>query len=367
MATDQKKYCFNLWVTPIWFVVALLLHMHAASAQDGPCSQDDLMNKKGGWKQKTDFFQPPDNYTPAMKPEIMKRLNAMHELVRQAYSQPMGAEAFWYREIMGYPLNKKAPVPYSLSHYLLEYYCSDREHRWKLDEEYMSDVMVHVNSFAGFLHFDTSMKVGHYYVAQMAVRVGKLKGTDLFQLSLVRGNERYIIIARDGQLPYIPLTRKQYLDALREKFERARDDQVKGVQEHSLEDENARKKHLEYVQHMYDRQFNQIGDYFATHSEDDLNQVACTRNSDDCFFTPEEKGGRMEVIFNGKYFNKELPLWVPQFILVYWTWNDGEGPGGGLLRPVPPDMNVCCKVAKNFKEKIEQNLDVDALRKLIDQ
>jgi len=44
-----------------------------------------------------------------------------------------------------------------------------------------------------------------------------------------------------------------------------------------------------------------------------------------------------------------------------WEWNDGEGPAGGLLKPKPPDMNVCCRISKYYKESIENNLDIDAL------
>jgi len=37
-------------------------------------------------------------------------------------------------------------------------------------------------------------------------------------------------------------------------------------------------------------------------------------------FSTEEKGGQQMVRLNPDYFNMNLPRYVPQFLIVYWSW-----------------------------------------------
>ena len=39
-------------------------------------------------------------------------------------------------------------------------------------------------------------------------------------------------------------------------------------------------------------------------------------------FTTEEAGGGMLVTENPKYMRKDLPVYVPQFFFVSWSWNN---------------------------------------------
>jgi hypothetical protein len=224
----------------------------------------------------------------------------------------------------------------------------------------------YINNFDRFIPFDTTMKVGHLAAAFMYNRVGKLKDADIFQISLVRVNERFIIISREGQLPYIPLSQKQYLTTLKEKFEREKQWRLSRELPYQ-KNETAKASLISYINREFDPKLNAINDYLTNHNDEDLNQTAFVKNNYDIKFTDENKGGRMIVILNTDYFNHNLKSYVPQMILFYWSWDDGEGPGGGLLRPVAPDMNLCCKVSKFYKESIEHNLDLDAFRQLLDK
>ena len=62
-----------------------------------------------------------------------------------------------------------------------------------------------------------------------------------------------------------------------------------------------------------------------------------------------EAGGRRLVRLNPDYFNNTLPLYVPQFLIVYWRWKKGDTP------------------SEYFKEQLEKNLDFNALQKMIDK
>jgi hypothetical protein len=45
-------------------------------------------------------------------------------------------------------------------------------------------------------------------------------------------------------------------------------------------------------------------------------------NSNFSIFTTEEAGGNMLVTENPKYMRKDLPVYVPQFFLVFWSWQN---------------------------------------------
>jgi len=333
-----------------------------------PCAiNHDLMSVTGIWKKVDDFTEPGKNCKAEMKAEIYKRLDGIQHIIQSAYSQPKGSEVRWKRNIMGHPLGRSNCATYSLGVMMFENYCDVADHKIKYEDETDNLLDVYVNFPNGYFVFDTSMKVGHMYVAEMYPRVGKIKDVDLFQTSLVRGNSRFIIVSRHGQLPYIPLTRRQYLNTLKTKFQ----NEKKWMIERSFSSakNDADKLRAEqYWKSQYDPKINRIDDYLLNTIDEDLNQLAFVKDMQDFkkFYT-EQEGGRMPVIVNKDYFNETLDPFAPQFLLMRWEWNDGEGPPGGLLKPKPPDMNICCRISKYYKESIEKNLDIDALRQMLDK
>jgi hypothetical protein len=349
-------------------ILIFLSFMPDAHAQKDTCTWDDLLHVKGSWKRMPDYMlYPGKNYLPAMKTEIFKRLGKMQEIMMGVYT-PSGMEAAWQRQVIGTATYTKAKtVAYSIWGQLLEYRCDSKTHKPYLEDESGNHYDFFVNNFSSAVNYDTSMRIGKYYVALLPSRVGSLKGVDLFQYSLVRGNERCIIISRDGQLPYTPLTRKQFLTALKEKLLNEVNHYL-GQNAQNAKTEAEKLKVGQYWKSHYDPKIKTIDDYLNNHSEEDLAQTAFVKNIYEFQqFYSEKEGGKMPIIVNGDYFHLNQTPYFPQFITVYWEWDDGEGPGGGLLAPVPPDMNVCCRVSKHYKESIEQNLDVEAIRQLLDQ
>jgi hypothetical protein len=211
------------------------------------------------------------------------------------------------------------------------------------------------------------MHVGNLYVALMYPRVGQLKGIDLFQVSLVRANERFVIISHDGDLPYRPLTQKEYLLSLERKVQNEKNRLLTGAIKYAKNEQQKTDAENYYNSH-YDPQIKLIDDYLSKTDETELSKPALVKDMMGFkkFYT-EKEGGRMPVVLNTSYFNSNQSSYLPQFMLVYWSWNDGEGPAGGLLRPVAPDMNICCPVSGFYKESIEQNLDVDSLKQLLNK
>lgn len=331
------------------------------------CTQDDLLNKIGTWKKGEDYIWPEKNYTPALKPEIFSRIDKIQKIIQNIYPQPKGMEPRWERQVYGVPPYKSGTVCYSLWVQSFQYLCDAISHKPVLEDETGNDIYVYVNHFGGFMNYDTAMHVGHMYVALMYPRVGQLKGADLFQVSLVRVRERFIIVSRNGQLPYTPLTQKQYLISLKRKFQNEKNKLLSSALQYAKNDEQKLTSEKYYESH-YDPKIKFIDDYLSNTSEDELSKIAFVKDMGDFkkFYT-EKEGGRMPVILNTDYFNPKQSPYLPQFMLAYWSWDDGEGPAGGLLRPVAPDLSVCCKVSKYYKESIENNLDVDALRQMLDK
>jgi hypothetical protein len=75
----------------------------------------------------------------------------------------------------------------------------------------------------------------------------------------------------------------------------------------------------------------------------------------------------MPVIFNADYFDNGCCPISPQFLFLKWEWYDEEGPQAGLLRPTPPNMNVCCQVSRYYKESFGGNLNIAALPDMLDK
>jgi hypothetical protein len=333
-----------------------------------PCSQEELMTIKGKWvKEPADFTITGQSYTAPQRHEMDLRMDNAFELVRAAWPDPKGMQVKWGHSFGFTVPGRSGTIGYNMGAGVFHFYCNPDLQHLGVDDETDGGVDVHFNTFGGLLYFDTSMHVGRYYVTLMPARVGKLKDVDLYQTSLVRANQQFIIIARDGQFPLTMLTRKQYLISLKGKLQREEDRGIANELKYAKNDQQ-KSQVLPYWHSHYDPKLKLINDYLAGASEEDLAQPAYVKNLQEFtrFFT-EKEGGCAPAISNANYFSPQQTPYFPQFMVVVWGWNDGEGPSGGLLRPHAPDLNVCCRVDKFFKESMEQNLDPDAFRQMLDK
>jgi hypothetical protein len=348
-------------------VLILLAVANSCLAQAPACTQEILLGRIGSWKQHPDYIWPGKNYTPAMQPEIFKREEAARDILKAAYPRPKGMEVFWKHQILGTPLYKSGTVVYDLWCQLFEYLCDSQTGQPVLEDESSNSIHVIFNQFGNLINYDTSLRIGHLYLALMPPRVGKIGETDLFQTNLVRADERFVIISRPGELPYLPLNRGQYLQALKDKLIREEKKLTEGALKYAKSGADSNRA-IQYWQKEYDPKIKSIDGYLASAGSQDLALPALVRDMQSFQkFYSESEGGRMPFILNLDYFKKPEPPYFPRFIVLDWAWNDGEGPTGGLLRPVPPDMDKCCRVAKFYKESMEKNVDIQALRNLLDK
>jgi hypothetical protein len=326
------------------------------------------MTIKGKWvKTPEDHIITGQSFPDAQIKEMGLRIDQACRLVQAAWPDPKGMLVRWYRSFGFTVPSKSGTTGYELTGMAFHYYCNPDLQHLSVNDEDDGGFSARFNSFGGLLSFDTSMHVGHHYVALMAPRVGKVKNVDLYQTGLVRANEQFVVIARDGQFPLRMLTRNEYLTTLRRKLQQEEERGMSNEIKYAKNDEKKDQARA-YWQSHYDPKFKIIDDYLSRASDDDLNQTAFVKDLQNFtrFYT-ESEGGRAPVVNNGDYFRPQQTPYFPQFIIVFWNWNDGEGPAGGLLRPKAPDLEACCRIDKFFKESMEQNLDVEAFRQMLDK
>jgi hypothetical protein len=194
--------------------------------------------------------------------------------------------------------------------------------------------------------------------------------------------DRAVVIAHDGKLPWHSLTQKQYLTGLKNKWQTELQKQmnsydeneekmkkeidkvsnstspqapkIKQQLEQQLKDFQAKKEgYKSSSRKFYDEEIKYIDNYFANASAETLEQVAIIDPKYNALkfrgtFGDEDNGGTKLIAVGAKYFNKDLPRYVPQFMVLYWRWTEDP-------------------VSLRFKEQFEENFPLEKLKAMIDK
>ncbi len=98
-----------------------------------PCTDEIVMAVKGKWKTSPDAIIGPDKTFPASQYHQLKtRLDKIAVLFQEAYPNPKGNEATWYRDIGGDAMVKNGPVPYQFTSLYKSWYCNQKLHKLML-------------------------------------------------------------------------------------------------------------------------------------------------------------------------------------------------------------------------------------------
>lgn len=219
----------------------------------------------------------------------------------------------------------------------------------------------------------------------------KWKGYEMY--GDVRLNGRKILIPREGMLPYIPVTRKQYLDRCIEQttklydkiIEAEKQMPVRSPEEQEKEkkdklakfekdfgkdpkrlksavdyylsgyktDQQIREERVENALKHKEQELKKFTDELEkTTSEDLLDSPAVIRVMyySDLIFDTDPKTGSMLITENPAYIRKDLPLHVPQFIIFNWKWNPDFWP-----------------VHKGYEKEFLQDFPIEKLQAMIDK
>src|SRR5687767_13233443 len=235
---------------------------------DGPCTKAMVEKVKGRWIKNADNL-----FTTTHQPEVSKRLDAIHQLVLKIYPEPTGVDAVWHRtnrnqffasqvkidynrdgvprrnEINGIPV---ATYYYEAGFY--PYFCGSKNEMYQgWPGETGTGISVYINSLDSYGRgkVDDPMTIDGRPVSMRPPAKERWKGYELSYGDEVSenkdafGGNRSVLIHREGMLPYIPVTRKQYLDHsishLTEIFDKIIKD-TKEIPVRSLEEQEAEKK-----------------------------------------------------------------------------------------------------------------------------
>ena len=404
----------------------LLLILTSSSylyAQDQPCNDNVIMNTKGIWyRPEANPYIPSDktNFTKPQELAIAARMEEMYKMMLKAIPGPMGLDGRWsYRNYDGEFASKvkyittpdgRVQMDYVKLNHLSGYDCSwafwDFVCIGKLVRSYgtgdpTAGISVTVNNLGALLSgelMDNDVLIDGQVIKSKLTVQGSWKGYDLMWEG-GQGRElhhdRYVLIHRKGELPYIPVTRKQYLDRALIYVNKFYDKMIKSfdlVPVRSLEEQEAlKKKTIEGYEKTYagdPKKSKSAVDYYLMSYQTDqqrrdeqINKIVKERNAElkniqdelekttkeglldspaivtgvsgifnpgAPVFSTEEEGGSMLVTENPEYLRKDLPKDVPQFMVILWDCGTSK-----------PD--------KNLRKLFEENFEVEKLQAMIDK
>ena len=379
----------------ISLLVSCLFFLNCSFAQQA-CNDEAIMNTKGSWKKWSDANPFPDPGFPKNQfPQANSRIDKMQKLLQAAYPEPKGIEAGWYHSISGNAMVKSGPVPYELDAFFNAYFCNNYENKIEKGGETGTWFYVWANQFNWFAKYVNIYVIQKQPVYLLQKKMGSLNGYPLYE-GIYNGTSntgtrysRAIIITRTGQSPYLPVTRKQFLKAFlnynEKKFPKALEFQKNRAVKTDAEEEAEKKENLKTIERVtpadklarakdnylrnyvtskqrkeatiaetiknFEKDMKPARDLLADSLKEELDQPAIL-DFDNLLlfkeFSTEEKGGQQLVRLNPGYFDMTLPKYVPQLLIVYWSW-DGIKP------------------TTSWRDQIEKNFNFTALKEMIDK
>ena len=350
-----------------------------------PCSDEFINNYKGKW-----LIHEPISVND-YHDEVMRRLNAIQDLVHQTYPQPMGVDVSWggsfaktsFADEVKYVLvrdrdleetqtrvNPVYRLTYGCS--LCPWICTDQPNEMyngypeiagtglKIDANWL--YILNRNVMGG----GDEWRIDGRPIKTKMFTVGTWKGYDV--MSIVGGyyadqrSSKYVLISRDGILPYIPVTRKQYLDRAIQYATRFYDDLNKTIQQNNEAMPAQVRSPQKEIDDQKDRNtkakndaLKKLHDELEKTTKDGLLDTPAVVRLDPLLmnegpvFLPEPEGGTLLATENPNYFRKDLPKYVPQFFILELTGGDVKGS------------------SMDFKRIIEEDFQIEKLKAMIDK
>jgi len=371
-----------------------------------PCTDSFLLSIKGKYHFEGNSINTSVLDSKTHSPEIIKRGNAIHKAVMEALPQPPGMEANWKTMSGQYRFAHDSEYAKGIHTYHFRYSCLYFDYYcWKksatvtelhVDGETGNWIVVDVNGgnpgLGGGEMID-SMVLNGQPVYRMRPVVKKWRDYEI--LHDANGGDSYLLIHRNGVLPYIPVTRKQYFDYRIPYIDKMYDRLLIGalgtiVVRSPEEQETTKKKWLDKIDKDYANnptkreaaRKNYLDSYrpdefyreqakekflkgkaaMMKRYKDELEKTSreglldapaiisgiIDAEGEIPLFTTEPERGGMLVTENPNYFRKDLPKYVPQLIWLHWNWHDT--PAG-----------------RNMEKLIEEIIPVEKLQAMIDK
>ena len=330
-------------------IVFMILFLTAfnAVAQVPPGIDDSIMNIKGNWSIRSAVYPAPNQSRPAnLFPLLNKKVDSIAAIFRQAYPNLRGTNAFWYSSLDEGVLYNGAPWSYAYRSGFMYYYYNTAAKKIIPTGETGTWAYAFVNRV--FWLFDqTQMNIeadGQTRAVWLFPHEkGEWNGHTLYEPVTHGGqNASAIMLTKNGRLPYKPVSQLQYLQSLRKIREKEK-------QESNAKVDKSLAQVLQKQNEFWDKELKTIDDYISNTDKATLAQQAIVTNwriFKGSFPTLKEKNAFKLVYIDPEYFNSKLPSYTPQFIVVYWRWNN-NAPG------------------RYFKQQLEQHFRADRLKAMI--
>ena len=330
-----------------------------------PCNDELLKKTPGRWMPVGRGFYA--KISKQQELEIVNRLNVIHQLVYNIYPSPKAFDAMTFYSTTdqdfasqvkiessqyGRPnnsyINGTSTICYGYSAKFCDYHCGRETYEIMRGAgcEAGTNITVTINSLDGFLtraslddyNMDI-MRIDGRQIRMMPVRTGKWKGYDIFKPEAGSG-VNMILLHRDALLPFIPVSRKEYLDRSIVCLQKFFDKSLK-LMEHPeglalLQDKKERDEGIKKYQKLRDDVLKYYQDELnATTKAGLLNAPAILFGgiadilTTYPIFTTQDAGGKMLVTENPAYLKKDIPKYIPQF-MIYTMWDGQDGPDPAL-------------------------------------
>jgi len=319
----------------------------------------------------------------------MKRLDEIHKMFFEVYPEPVGLDLAWHYVIRNDSFGGKVTTDKTREgvtrHYksqqailLANNYYNVRFYHYVCNYSNNTEIVggfpgasdaqlfVWINSFDYFAAItpDACMRINGYPVGMRQPVQTTWKGYDMTYNPLST-DARSVLIHRKGKLPYIPVTRKQYLDHSIEHLNDMMNEQIKmqmDIPVRSIEEqEEEKKKKLEKFKKDFGadpKRLKSAVDYYLAGYKTEQEQrdervkkltstseVLLKEYADELensrkagmldfpayvldwhppqpglggIFVDEKQAGKMLVIENTAYIRKDIPSYAPQFMVVSW-------------------------------------------------
>lgn len=301
----MKKYIVLLLFTSIY--------SYSSIAQTTTCNDKLIMSIIGTWK-----LSPQQQVLkPVIKTEYdqaTKNMETFHKLLLEAYPQGIGCEPVW-NKIGIYP-GFYVPWVYSYHYYtaILPYFCINNK-PVKIDRT-NTTFRVYVNTYDVFWT-STRFFINGQEVFYRQPKISKWKGIDAYHTE----EEPLVMLTRKDMLPYKPVTRKQYLDYMIHYFDSLYTDmanQFKKVDDPSMKEQAATiSTTRDNILNVYRKEIKKSGTNDLLDSAAVVKSIGNISFSEDTdIFITEDKGGRALFMVNTAYFRKDIPKYIPQFMVV---------------------------------------------------
>ena len=357
----------------------------SVAAEKNSCTDMSASEAQGRWRSGIEKDVDVEQSSIIPKAEwsaVKKRTDVYSELLRQSLGEFKGYDAVGHRSVAG-ALFKDGPAMYRYDVYMPDFFCLNGVLHGYLDKHPDSEydwggsvVSIQVNGVWDMAGPEARYVIGEKKYYQFGTPIGEIRGFPVFEA----GDKWVVLVSRPGQSPFIYASRKQLLDELHGRNEKARADELKTADKFDpirpqdeqdkdrekelarfligAKDEQMRKKwterfnndyrtdeqkheaHLKKINASYDKARIRLDTVEARYTPKQLEEpamtdigVASATMQDDFDFKPAKQEvcgkspscgdhhGMPYAIPNRNYFDLGLPKSAPQFFTVAIEWN----------------------------------------------